>query len=65
MATITIGKAVENIRDMLQDTDDTNYRWGDGQVYRALNMAFQEMWRTRRDLFLATDFATLPQYTTA
>jgi len=64
MSTKTIGQVVEDIRDMLQDSDATNYRWDDARVYRSLNMAFQEMWRTRRDLFLAVDF-TLPTYTTA
>lgn len=64
MSTKTIGEVVANIRDMLQDNDATNYRWEDDHVYRSLNMAFQEIWRNRRDLFLAVDF-TLSAYTPA
>lgn len=64
MSTKTIGEVVIEIRNMLQDTDAANYRWDDNRVYGALNMAFQEMWRVRRDLFLAVDFV-LPTYSAA
>lgn len=56
-----IQDAVNEVRDILQDTDADNYRYSDASLVRYLNNAFYEVRRLRPDMFIFG--AEIPEFT--
>lgn len=55
MAARLIQDAINEVRDILQDTDSANYRYSDASLARSLNNAFYEVKRLRPDMFVLGD----------
>lgn len=55
MAARLIQDAINEVRDILQDTDAANYRYSDASLVRYLNNAFYEVKRLRPDMFVLGD----------
>lgn len=60
----TLGQVVKETRRLLQDELDLPYRYGDGDIVDAFNIALLEARRLRGDLFLPTRFK-LPYFDTS
>jgi hypothetical protein len=62
----TVGDLLDQIRILLQDTDNSSgqYRYSTESIVLALNQGMLEMFRIRPDLFLETGFI-VPKFTVA
>lgn len=63
----TVGDLLDQVRILLQDTDNTassGYRYSDDSILLALNQGMMDLYRMRPDIFLALKFV-IPTYNTA
>ena len=63
----TYQTAINEAREILQDTDDDGYRYSEATLLNILNRALQELGRIRPDAFwttFATDDIVVPEVTT-
>ena len=63
----TYQSAITEAREILQDTDETGYRYSNDTLLNILNRGLQELARIRPDAFwdtFATDDITVPEITT-
>jgi len=57
----TVGEAVTQAREILQDEDDTAYRYSDSQLVSYFNNCTAELKRVRPDIFIFGE--ALPSFT--
>jgi len=58
----TVGEAIAQAREILQDEESVSYRYSDADLYSYLNNAISNVRRVRPDLFIYGE--VLPSFTT-